>query len=377
MISTEGVRPRRPGRNVLKNALFVGSRTDSPSPNLPGMPLFRRAKKAGSGVGGGQDRGQSGEPGGESDPSPVPPWCAWFGPADWHAFEALLNDVFLDGNTSGPPMRFGEHRHLSLAAEGQTGAPLDLAEIAELVRALPHANWRSATVSFLNQKQRLAERRRELERAGFAEVRNLLMPRLVTVDSVTERHALAVALTEELAAVVVIQVGGSLSAPVPPEQFDSWRVDSAEVWAAAMTNLDAAPVSLQYNEDANPLVNVEADGGWTSTHLLRAADLIDRPAPFGILAMVPYHGHLMLWAVEGPELHTCVIAYGPLVRKMWEDAPQEYRLSSRLLWIGEDGIESVGVDPAPPGSEEPGVITGSARFLEMLAGFRPPDDYPG
>lgn len=110
-------------------------------------------------------------------------------------------------------MRFGEHRHLSLAAEGQTGAPLDLAEIAELVRALPHTNWRSATVSFLNQKQRLAERRRELERAGFSEVRNLLMPRLVTVDSVTERHALAVALTEELAAVVVIQVGGSSPHP--------------------------------------------------------------------------------------------------------------------------------------------------------------------
>ncbi|MFE1875509.1 hypothetical protein ACFW9N_32315 [Streptomyces sp. NPDC059496] len=336
------------------------------------MPLFRRAKKAGAGVGGGAGRG----PGG-AEPSPVPAWCAWFSPADWHAFEALLNDVFLDGNASGPPMRFGEHRHLSLAAEGQSGAPLDLAEIAELVRALPHANWRSATVSFLNQKQRLAERRRELERAGFAEVRNLLMPRLVTVDAVTERHALAVALTEELAAVVVIQVGGSLSAPVPPEQFDSWQVDASEVWAAAMANLDAAPVSLQYNDDENPLVNVEADGGWTSTHLLRAADLIDRPAPLGILAMVPFHGHLMLWAVAGPELHTCVIAYGPLVRQMWEDAPEEYRLSSRLLWIGEDGIESIGVEPAPPRSKQPGVITGSARFLEMLASFRPPDDYPG
>ncbi len=373
MTSAEGARPRRGGLNVLKNALFVSSRTDSPSPNLPDMPLFRRAKKAGAGVGGGVGGGQGAGP----DPSPVPPWCAWFSPADWHAFEALLNDVFLDGNTSGPPMRFGEQRHLSLAAEGETGAPLDLAEIAELVRALPHGNWRSATVSFLNQKQRLSERRRELERAGFAEVRNLLMPRLVTVDSVTDRHALAVAVTEELAAVVVIQVGGSLSAPVPPEQFDSWHVDGSEVWAAAMANLDAAPVSLQYNDDENPLVNVEADGGWTSTHLLHAADLVDRPTPLGILAMVPFHGHLMLWAVEGPELHTCVIAYGPLVRKMWEDAPQEYRLSSRLLWIGEGGIETIQVHPSPPGSEEPGVITGSARFLEMLAAFRPPDDYPG
>ncbi|MFG2973634.1 hypothetical protein ACGFYY_11585 [Streptomyces sp. NPDC048331] len=337
------------------------------------MPLFRRAKKAGADAGGGAATG----PGGGPEPSPVPPWCAWFAPDEWHAFEALLNDVFLDGNTSGPPMRFGEHRHLSLAAEGQSGAPLDLAEIAELVRALPQANWRSATVSFLNRKQRLSERRRELERAGFAEVRNLLMPRLVAVDSVTDRHALAVAVTEELAAVVVIQVGGSLSAPVPPEQFDSWQVDRSEVWAAAMTNLDAAPVSLQYNDDENPLVNVEADDGWTSTHLLHAAALIDRPAPLGILAMVPFHGHLMLWAVEGPELHTCVIAYGPLVRNMWEDAPPEYRLSSRLLWIGEDGIETIQVHPSPPGSKEPGVITGSARFLELLAAFRPPDAYPG
>ncbi|QES54777.1 hypothetical protein DEJ51_11520 [Streptomyces venezuelae] len=317
-----------------------------------------------------------GGPGGP-DASPVPGWCAWFSPAEWHAFEELLNDVFLDGNRSGPPMRFGEHRHLSLAAEGEPGAPLDLAEMAELVRALPQANWRSATVSFLNRKQRLAERRRELHRAGFAEVRHLLMPRLVTVDSVGEGHAVATALTEELAAVVMIHVDGDFSAPVPPDQFRSWRVDEAEVWAAATANLDAAPVTLQYNEDENPLVNVEGEGGYTSTHLLRAAALVDRPAPLGILAMVPYHGHLMLWAVEGPDLHTCVIAYGPLVRKMWEDAPEEYRLSSRLLWIGEDGIESVGVDPSPEGSKEPGVITGSARFVEMLSSFRPPDDYPG
>ncbi|MFI7359207.1 hypothetical protein ACIBTP_35415 [Streptomyces avidinii] len=62
---------------------------------------------------------------------------------------------------------------------------------------------------------------------------------------------------------------------------------------------------------------------------------------------------------------------------MWEEAPEEYRLSPRLLWISEDGIESVGVDAAPPGSKEPGVIIGSARFVEMLSSFRPPDDYPG
>ncbi|MEU6209921.1 hypothetical protein ABZ891_08400 [Streptomyces sp. NPDC047023] len=147
-------------------------------------------------------------------PSPVPPWCAWFTPAEWHAFEALLNDVFLDGNTTGPPMRFGEHRHLSLAAEGEPGAPLDLAEIAELVRALPPENWRAATVAFLGRKQRLAERRRELERAGFAEVRNLLMPRLVRAGAVDAGHAPAVPLTDELAAVLVIQVGPDLSAPV-------------------------------------------------------------------------------------------------------------------------------------------------------------------
>ncbi|MFF0550521.1 hypothetical protein ACFYUL_16330 [Streptomyces sp. NPDC004311] len=331
------------------------------------MPFFRRAKKSGKGVDGG----------GAPEPSPVPPWCAWFTPAEWHAFEVLLNDVFLDGNTTGPPMRFGEHRHLSLAAEGEPGAPLDLAEIAELVRALPPENWRAATVAFLGRKQRLAERRRELERAGFAEVRNLLMPRLVRAGAVDAGHAPAVALTDELAAVLVIQVGPDLSAPVGQEQFRSWRVDASQAWAAAMANLDAAPVSLHHNEDANPLVNVEADGGWTSTHVLHAADLVDRPAPHGILAMVPFHGHLMLWAVDGLELHTCVTAYGPLVRQMWEEAPEEYRLSSRLLWIGEDGIEAVGVEPAPPGSGLPGVITGSARFVELLSAFRPPDGHSG
>ncbi|WP_448699603.1 hypothetical protein [Streptomyces avidinii] len=93
---------------------------------------------------------------------------------------------------------------------------------------------------------------------------------------------------------------------------------------------------------------MESGGGWTSTHLLHAADLIDRPAPLGILAMVPFHGHLMLWAVEGPELHTCVIAHDPLVRKMWEDAPEGYRLSSRLLWIRRTGSSRSGSMPCRP-----------------------------
>ncbi|MFG2993286.1 hypothetical protein ACGFZK_28990 [Streptomyces sp. NPDC048257] len=150
----------------------------------------------------------------------------------------------------------------------------------------------------------------------------------MTIDTVGEDRALAVALTGEPAAVVVIRVGGALSAPVRQEQFGSWRTEDSEVWAAAMANLDAAPVPLQYNDDENPLVNVEAGEGWTSTHLLHAAELIDRPAPHGILAMVPFHGHLMLWAVEGPEPHTCLIAYGPLVRKMGEDALEEPRRST-------------------------------------------------
>ncbi|MFA7761332.1 hypothetical protein [Streptomyces sp. NRRL S-448] len=100
--------------------------------------------------------------------------------------------------------------------------------------------------------------------------------------------------------------------------------------------------------------------------------------PAATPAVAPAEGFVGAAVAEmWPECAQECLAYGPLVRKMWEDAPEGYRLSSRLLWIGEDGIESVGVEPAPPGSKEPGVITGSARFVEMLSAFRPPYHHRG
>ncbi|WP_420080739.1 hypothetical protein ACN6AT_23345 [Streptomyces sp. JL4002] len=59
------------------------------------------------------------------------------------------------------------------------------------------------------------------------------MPRLVRAGAVDAGHAPAVPLTDELAAVLVIQVGPDLSAPVGQEQFRSCRVDASPAWAVA------------------------------------------------------------------------------------------------------------------------------------------------
>ncbi|WP_225823986.1 hypothetical protein [Streptomyces naphthomycinicus] len=324
------------------------------------MPLFRRAKKAAVPAG-----------------SPVPPWCSGFTPADWQAFQDLLNDVFLDGNTSGPPMRFGAERHLRLGAENEPGIPLDLAEIAAIVRPLDRKDWRAATVAHLTRQLEIRDRREALHRAGLEEVRHLVLPRVVPADTVGEEHALTTPLTTELSAVVVLRIDAGLSAAVPPGQFRSWGVTENEVWAAALDNLRGEPVRLDTDGKANPMMCVEGEAGFTCTHLLRAAEILGRPAPLGILAMIPHEESFYLQAVHGPDLHSQLVGYSSVVRDNWEKAPAEQRLSPKVLWIHEGEIEAVGVEPAPPGSDRPGVIRGSERFLGILASFRPPDPEPG
>lgn len=72
-------------------------------------------------------------------------------------------------------MRFGAEQHLQLGIG--SGIPLDLAELALLVRPLPRAQWREAAVGHLNGLLELGDRRRALHEAGYEEVRPLLLPR--------------------------------------------------------------------------------------------------------------------------------------------------------------------------------------------------------
>lgn len=226
------------------------------------MPLFRRAKKAAVPA----DTGL-----------PVPPWCP-LGPAEWQEFLALLNNLFLDGEGSDQPMRFGAEQHLQLGIG--SGIPLDLAELALLVRPLPRAQWREAAVGHLNGLLELGDRRRALHQAGYEEVGPLLLPRVVPLRTVAEDFALARPLTEDLAVVLVVRVDGDRSSPVPASQFRTWNVDGDEVWALAERNLAAEPVVRDDSGSANPMVSVTCETGFTCTHLLRAADLLGRPAPW-------------------------------------------------------------------------------------------------
>ncbi|MFJ3791543.1 hypothetical protein [Kitasatospora sp. NPDC090091] len=74
-------------------------------------------------------------------------------------------------------------------------------------------------------------------------------------------------------------------------------------------------------------MSVESESGFTCTHLLRAAGVLGRPAPLGILAMIPFEGFFYLQAVDGPELHHQLIGYSSVVRDNWEKARAEQRLS--------------------------------------------------
>ncbi|MFB9478696.1 hypothetical protein ACFFSH_05000 [Streptomyces filamentosus] len=320
------------------------------------MPLFRRAKKSDSPAA-----------------SPVPGWCSWFSPAEWQTFQALLSDVFVDGTSSGPPLVLGADRVLRLAGPDGSPVTLDLSSLAVALRDAPQDRWRSRTVEFVEERLHRGDEREALYAGSFDPVRHLLLPRVVRAEHVSDDlHDLAFPLTREMSTVLAIRLEGGLAAPVPPGQIDRWGATPQQAWDAALANLRALPLSLEDDGGANPMVSVTDPAGFTCTHLLRAAEILGRPAPHGILVMVPHEGFLMMQAVDGPELKWSVIGYSEVTLQRHDEAPEAARLCPRVLWIHEDRIESVGVTPAPPGSDAPGTISGSEEFVRLLSSFDPP-----
>ncbi|GHG24241.1 hypothetical protein GCM10017667_69840 [Streptomyces filamentosus] len=331
-------------------------RGDSRASSLSGMPLFRRAKKSDSPAA-----------------SPVPGWCSWFSPAEWQTFQALLSDVFVDGTSSGPPLVLGADRVLRLAGPDGSPVTLDLSSLAVALRDAPQDRWRSRTVEFVEERLHRGDEREALYAGSFDPVRHLLLPRVVRAEHVSDDlHDLAFPLTREMSTVLAIRLEGGLAAPVPPGQIDRWGATPQQAWDAALANLRALPLSLEDDGGANPMVSVTDPAGFTCTHLLRAAEILGRPAPHGILVMVPHEGFLMMQAVDGPELKWSVIGYSEVTLQRHDEAPEAARLCPRVLWIHEDRIESVGVTPAPPGSDAPGTISGSEEFVRLLSSFDPP-----
>ncbi|MFJ5877320.1 hypothetical protein ACIQD1_21670 [Streptomyces sp. NPDC093088] len=322
------------------------------------MPLFRRTKKSDSPAG-----------------PPVPAWCSWFSPAEWQAFQALLHDVFVDGTASGPPLDLGANRVLRLAGPDGSSVTLDLSLLAVALRDAHQDHWRARTVEFVEERLNRGDEREALYARSFDRVRHLLLPRVVRAEDVSDAmHDLAFPLTREISAVLTIRLEGGLAAPVPPGQIGRWGATPEQAWDAALANLYALPLSLEDDGGTNPMVSVTDPAGFTCTHLMRAAEILGRPAPHGILVMVPHEGFLMMQAVDGPELKWSVIGYSEVTLQHYGDAPESARLCPRVLWIHENRIESVGVTPAPPDSDAPGTISGSEEFVRLLSSFDPPGE---
>ncbi|WP_309505798.1 hypothetical protein [Streptomyces pyxinae] len=301
---------------------------------------------------------------------PAPDWCPWFTPAEWAAFREALASVFRDagpgiaGGGAGP----GEERFVHLGRADGHHVPLDLGRLAAEIRPLPRWEWPAALLRLTAEAERGLAALDVFGGLAPDDVPALLLPRLRRPDDIPD-GVVHGTLTDELSVLVFVRVGDRAH-PLPAERAERWGMTPEAALRRALANLHHDPVALGHDGD-RAMVNAESPAGFTSAHLLRVPELLTTPAPHGILAMVPYEGSLFFTALNAGEPRWQLIGCAETVEKHWAEQPPERRLCSRVLWMYEGSVESIGVTPAPPGSSAPGVVTGSERFLAVLSRLSP------
>jgi hypothetical protein len=316
------------------------------------MALFRRSK---------------------SDRSSVPAWCAWFSAEEWTAFRDLVREC-LAQDYAGQPS-------ISWVPGGSPAPELDLVRLAGWLRNRAREQWR-ATVAEYPQRCADGEREARAQRmTPFDAARGALLP-AVRLSGESE---------DRLDAMTRI-VGGGLLAEVRltgeygdlvvgTEQARRWDVSPAEVWSVAMANLRRRPCDIhEVVPGDSPLCAVLGSGPHTAAHVLRMDELAGRPAPHGILLVLPRTDVLAFWVVDGPGLFTAAPAVQKYGGNLY-DVPRspERRLSQELFWWSDGRLERVTFPDwqaeAAAGlgtSDRPHTIQASERFLDMLHSLASP-----
>ena len=299
-------------------------------------------------------------------PSQVPSWCAWFSPAEWQAFSAAVGAAVQDSGSE--PVELGPEQTIVLGSAGGLRYPVDLATLAAREHRLPRRQWRDDVARYLALHRDAAAQWQQLSRADFAEARSLLMPKVFRTDALPD-DAVSRPVGHDLAAAAVLRMNGGVYLPTR-EQVVRWGVSEDELWNTALRNLRAQACECEHGGSGSaPSVVVTGPGEFGSAQVLRAAELLGHPAPHGFLAAAPCEDTVVLVVIDGPGLHTSAAAMEMYGRQLWEQSEPHLRLSPGVLWAHEGRIESVGVElPAKDGSE-PGVITGSQRFIDLVESF--------
>ncbi|MDQ0988883.1 hypothetical protein [Streptomyces sp. V3I7] len=310
--------------------------------------------------------------------SSPPGWCSWFGAEEWAVFQELVRACLAPDYAGAPRIAWP-------AAGGSPVPELDLVQLALWLRNEPPEQWRT-TVEQYPQWCAEAEREAQEQRAmPYASARGALLPVVRLAEGYGNHRLDAMTRVVGGGLVAEVQLKGEYGdLTIDTEQTRRWDVSPAEVWSAAMANLRREPCDIhEAVAGDSPLCVVLGTGEHTAAQVLRLDELIGRPAPYGVLVVVPRTDGLVFWIINGPDLLTA----GPYLQKYGgklRDLPEasERRLSEELFWWSDGVLETVvipdwkaAIADGMGSAERPHTIKGSQRFSDMF--FRlmsPPHD---
>jgi hypothetical protein len=309
-------------------------------------------------------------------PPTVPTWCSWFGIDDWTAFRELVADMVRD--EQGNPVTIGEEPVVSLSSQSGGSYQLDVSDLARWLQDLSHERWPDTIRKFIAQGNESADEWRTLRSVGFDQVRPLLLPRVSRAEDLRNEGTLIRDLGADLIAALCVR-GGHDGFPVGRSLASQWGVDDAELWTIALDNLRREPhdLSKAVRED-RPVYMLVGDTWYTSANLLRLDELIDEPAPHGMLVIAPSFNALGFWVIPDIGVANAMFPMQKLGRDLWKKVSAgDWGLSPDLFWWSDGRLDIIKMTKNNDGST---TASSSARFMDMInllaKQFTPAPDRP-
>ncbi len=217
-----------------------------------------------------------------------PPWCAFFSADEYARFRGLVAEVLREHRADAGAIDTGT----VVLAPGRGSAGLE--NLARVCHGSDPVTWSDhVRVHFLAAYESLAERA-ELQRAGWAEARRRVKPRLHGVGDLPPGDYPRRQVCSGLVVAPVLDLTHSLGS-LEREDIAAWGVDEGELFDVALENLRAEPHGdwrpVHLGEQMTALMLTDASL-FTASRLLTLQELLPGPAPHGVLVAVP-HGHLL------------------------------------------------------------------------------------
>jgi hypothetical protein len=173
-------------------------------------------------------------------------------------------------------------------------------------------------------------------------------------------------LSDELFGLLCVQEQGRDGVrPVGNADAQRWGSDPRTLWGWGLDNLRRDEISVRPTDTTtgNRLHVVMGRSGTASAQLLRVAELLHEPAPFGLFVAVPVHGVLIFMVLRSHadlRMVPFVINTG---RSLGRSSPM---LSERLYWWHNGSLEHIGVTMRSPDDAQLSVQLGFHQMLQHL-----------